>query len=61
MYQSALAAELAAEFYLARGAFSTAKDYLHIAYSSYQAWGAQAKVADLAERYPEWLRPAKET
>ena len=61
VYQSALAAELAAEYYFARGSFSTAKDYLHIAYSSYQAWGAPAKVADLAERYPDWLLSGKDS
>jgi PAS domain S-box-containing protein len=57
IHHSALAAELAAEFYLARGVFTAAKDHLMIAYSFYQAWGAQAKVEELIARYPEWLPP----
>ncbi len=34
---------------------------MSIAYSSYLAWGAQAKVKELIERYPEWLPPEKQS
>ena len=60
IHQSALAAELASEFYLAREAFTAAKEHIHAAYSAYQAWGSQAKINDLERRYPEWLPPGKE-
>ncbi|MBD0263808.1 MAG: SpoIIE family protein phosphatase, partial [Tolypothrix sp. Co-bin9] len=51
--EEALAAELAAEFYFARGRIRVAKDYLTDAYYGYLRWGATAKVQDLVERYPQ--------
>ena len=60
IHESALAAELAAEFYLAHGDDSAAKEHLLTAFYSYQDWGAKAKVADLVRRYPEWLPPGGE-
>jgi hypothetical protein len=59
IHECALAAELAAEFYLARGNTTTAIDHLFSAYYSYLAWGAKAKVEDLAKRYPQWLPPER--
>ena len=61
LHQSALAAELAAEYFISQEAYSTANEYLATAYSSYLAWGALAKVKDLENRYPEWLPPGKES
>jgi diguanylate cyclase (GGDEF)-like protein/PAS domain S-box-containing protein len=49
--EEALAAELAAEFYFARGRERVAKEYLIDAYYGYLRWGATAKVQDLIERY----------
>ncbi len=60
IHESALAAELAAEFYLAQGDDSAAKEHLLTAFYSYQDWGAKAKIADLVRRYPEWLPPGQE-
>ncbi len=60
IHESALAAELAAEFYLSREKAPKAKDHLLTAYYSYQAWGAKAKLIDLENRYPEWLPPRTE-
>ncbi|HJS20155.1 MAG TPA: AAA family ATPase [Anaerolineales bacterium] len=60
VHYSALAAELAAEFYLVREDASAAKDHLLNAYHSYLAWGATAKVKQLENRYPEWLPPQAE-
>ena len=57
IHDSALAAELAAEFYLTQENRPMAKDHLLKAYYSYQAWGAEAKLKDLEKRYPEWLPP----
>lgn len=51
----ALANELAGYFYLELGLIHVARHYLQDAHSAYQAWGARAKVADLAVRYPEFL------
>jgi PAS domain S-box-containing protein len=59
IHESALAAELAAEFYLAREKVPAAIDHLCIAYYGYLAWGAATKVADLIRRYPDWLPPGK--
>ncbi len=60
IHESALAAELAAEFYLAREQYPAAIDHLCTAYFSYLAWGATAKLADLVNRYPDWLPPGKD-
>ncbi|WP_292933946.1 AAA family ATPase [Noviherbaspirillum sp.] len=56
MQEEALAQELAGEFYLERGQETLARVYLKQAQQSYLRWGALAKVNDLAQRYPRWLR-----
>jgi PAS domain S-box-containing protein len=48
----ALAYELAAQFYLARGQSRLANHYLRDARAAYARWGAHAKVTDLEARYP---------
>lgn len=53
--EEALAYELAAEFYLARGMKKFAQIYLKEGHYAYQRWGAMAKVKDLEERYPQFL------
>jgi len=53
--EEALAYELAANFYLGRGMEKIAQTYMREAHYRYQQWGALAKVADLEERYPQWL------
>ena len=50
----ALANELAAQFWLAKGQAKFAKTYLKEAHYSYQQWGAVAKVKDLETRYPQF-------
>ena len=60
IHEMALAAELAAEFYLSQEDHPKAMDHLLTAYHSYQAWGAKAKIIDLENRYPEWLPPRHE-
>ncbi|MGD1928073.1 MAG: AAA family ATPase [Leptolyngbyaceae cyanobacterium] len=54
--EAALANELAAEFYLRAHRRPLATVYLQAAYEHYDQWGAQAKTADLEQRYPELLR-----
>jgi PAS domain S-box-containing protein len=53
----ALANELAAKFYLEWGKEKIATVYLQAAYANYALWGAAAKTADLARRYPQLLAP----
>lgn len=53
--EEALANELAAEFYLAKGREKIAQTYLTEAYYGYTQWGAKAKVRDLEERYPQFI------
>ncbi|TAF36114.1 MAG: response regulator [Oscillatoriales cyanobacterium] len=53
--EEALANELAAEFYLLAGREKVAKVYMTDAYYGYIRWGANAKVADLEERYPQLI------
>ncbi|HIE02190.1 MAG TPA: GAF domain-containing protein, partial [Thiotrichaceae bacterium] len=53
--EEALAYELAAEFYLARGMAKFAQTYMKEAHYRYQQWGALAKVEDLEDRYPHFL------
>ncbi|MBD2579322.1 AAA family ATPase [Oscillatoria sp. FACHB-1406] len=53
--EEALANELAGKFYLAKGQNHVARHYLQDAHYAYQRWGAQAKVKDLEERYPQFL------
>ena len=60
IHESAIAAELAAEYFLDHLETLAAIPYLHTAYSSYLAWGAMAKVKDLEDRYPEWLPPQRD-
>jgi PAS domain S-box-containing protein len=50
--EEALANELAAQFYLARGHSHVAHHYLADAYSAYMRWGAVAKLKQLENRYP---------
>ncbi len=51
----AIANELAAKFWLARGKEEFAKLYLNKARQCYQIWGAKRKVEDLEEQYPQLL------
>jgi predicted ATPase/GAF domain-containing protein/tRNA A-37 threonylcarbamoyl transferase component Bud32 len=51
--EEALANELAGEFYLSVGMEKVAKSYITDAYYGYISWGANAKVTDLEERYPQ--------
>ncbi len=53
--EEALANELAAEFYLLAGREKVAKVYMTDAYYGYIRWGANAKVTDLEERYPQLI------
>ena len=53
--EEALANELAAEYYLSLGREKVAKTYMTDAYYGYIRWGANAKVADLEERYPQLI------
>lgn len=53
--EEALANELAAEFYRARGNAPIAKAYMREACACYARWGALAKVRQLERRYPRWL------
>ena len=53
--EEALAYELAAKFYLARGMEKFAQTYMKEAQYAYTRWGAKAKVKDLEARYPQLL------
>jgi signal transduction histidine kinase len=53
--EEALANELAAKFYLARGQVRIAHHYLRDAHYAYLRWGAMAKVRDLETRYPQFF------
>ncbi len=53
--EEALAYELAAKFYLARGMEKFAQTYMKEAHYCYERWGAKAKVADLEVKYPQLL------
>ncbi len=55
LHEEALAYELAAKFYLARGMEKFAQTYLKEAHYRYQQWGALAKVKDLETRYSQFL------
>ncbi|NJK69634.1 MAG: AAA family ATPase [Microcoleus sp. SU_5_3] len=55
--EEALAHELAAKFYLEWGKEKIGRVYLTDAYYCYARWGAQAKVNDLEQRYPQLLAP----
>jgi len=53
--EEALAYELAAKHYLARGREKFAQTYMKEAHYCYDRWGAIAKVKDLEKRYPQLL------
>ncbi len=55
LQEEALAYELAAKFYLARGMEEFAQLYMTKAHYSYVCWGAKAKVKDLEQRYPQFF------
>ncbi|QLE57953.1 AAA family ATPase [Nostoc sp. TCL26-01] len=55
LQEEALAYELAAKFYLARGREKIAQTYMREAHYCYQRWGAKAKVKDLETKYPQLL------
>ncbi|MEG4069573.1 AAA family ATPase, partial [Microcoleus sp. Pol11C2] len=57
----ALANELAAKFWLAKGKEDFAQLYMQKAHYSYQLWGALAKVEDLEQKYPQFLAKIKTT
>nr|WP_206755705.1 AAA family ATPase [Leptolyngbya sp. FACHB-671] len=53
--EEALAYELAAKHYLARGREKIAQLYMKEAHYCYERWGAMAKVKDLETRYPQFF------
>lgn len=55
LQEEALAYELAAKFYLARGREKFAQTYMKEAHCCYEYWGATAKVKDLETRYPQFF------
>ncbi|GAB4371647.1 MAG: hypothetical protein Kow00121_13310 [Elainellaceae cyanobacterium] len=55
LHEEALAYELTAKFYLARGKFKIAQVYLRDAHRCYLQWGAIAKVKHLETQYPQLL------
>lgn len=57
LQEAALAYELAAKFYCAKGKNAIAKAYLQESRYSYLRWGATAKVQALEQRYPECFSP----
>jgi len=61
LQDEALAYELTGKFYELEGKVSLAQIYLEKAQQAYGRWGAIAKVKDLANRYPQWLRERGET
>jgi signal transduction histidine kinase len=57
---AALANELAAKFWIARGKEKLAQAYLVEAYYGYRVWGATTKLANLEQHYPQLLRAISE-
>ncbi|WP_036479422.1 AAA family ATPase [Myxosarcina sp. GI1] len=55
LQEEALAYELAAKHYLARGREKIAQTYMREAHYCYDRWGAKAKVADIEAKYPHLL------
>ncbi|MEH2283511.1 MAG: AAA family ATPase [Nostoc sp.] len=53
LQEEALAYELAAKHYLARGREKIAQTYMKEAHYCYERWGASAKMKDLETRYPQ--------
>lgn len=60
LQEEALAYELAAKHYLARGREKFAQTYLKEAHYCYERWGATAKVKDLETRYPQFFPQSME-
>jgi len=54
--EQALAAELAAKYWLMRDKLLCAKGYLLEAFNNYKQWGAKRKALLLKEKYPDLLR-----
>ncbi|MUH01226.1 AAA family ATPase [Scytonema sp. UIC 10036] len=52
LHEEAVASELAAEFYFARGRENVARDYLTQSYYAYAQWGAILKLKDFEAKYP---------
>jgi PAS domain S-box-containing protein len=59
--EEALAYELAAKHYLARGREKIAQTYMKEAHYCYDRWGATAKVKDLEKRYPQFFPQSSRT
>jgi serine phosphatase RsbU (regulator of sigma subunit)/tetratricopeptide (TPR) repeat protein len=57
----ALANELAAHFYFAKGWDEIAKVYIRESAYNYRKWGADAKVEQLETKYPKFLRSSGKT
>jgi len=55
LQEEALAYELAAKFYLARGREKFAQTYMKEAHYCYERWGASGKVKDLETRYTQFF------
>ncbi|MDX2243590.1 MAG: AAA family ATPase [Leptolyngbyaceae cyanobacterium bins.302] len=55
LQEEALAYELAAKHYLARGRQKIAQTYMKEAHYCYERWGATTKVKDLETRYPQFF------
>ncbi|MGB0388469.1 MAG: adenylate/guanylate cyclase domain-containing protein [Ardenticatenaceae bacterium] len=55
IHHEALANELFAKFWLARGKDKYAQVHITDAHYCYQLWGAKGKVQDLEKKYPLWL------
>ncbi|MBD1865440.1 MULTISPECIES: AAA family ATPase [Trichocoleus] len=58
--EEALAYELAAKHYLARGREKFAQTYMKEAHYCYERWGATVKVKDLETRYPQFFPQASD-
>ena len=57
LYEEALANELTAKFYIARGKKAIAAGYMQEAYNCYAGWGAKAKTDQLEAHYAHLLAP----
>ena len=55
IHEEALAYELASEFYYNRGMMKFSQTYMREAHNCYRIWGANGKVKDLEERFPDFL------
>ncbi|OUL32027.1 serine/threonine protein kinase [Nostoc sp. RF31YmG] len=61
LQEEALAYELAAKHYLARGREKIAQTYMKEAHYCYERWGATVKVRDLETRYPQFFSQSPNT